>query len=308
MAYYVCSGAKLNAAYHVDYWNLTKLARRYVDETDEERKELERDNDPNLMPSRFMLLYGADDDKLRLTRNYATLWTGNNVIGNHDYIENGCTVLFWELKCMASSNDENIEAVKPCIIFPLLTKPLNDLNSSVYPGRYWGSKAGGNSATYSSLRPNKRQHAGRDLYGQALSTQVVAICDGVVLENRDFYNGTYQVTVLHTTHDGRKFIIRYGEVDSNSISVTNGQNVKQGQEIARIGKLINQNGKQNQIDGKVTNMLHLEYFTGNEGYDINKPLSTPEGKKPDNDFKRRKDVADPLNILIEGYDNTFNNK
>lgn len=57
--------ARYYATYHVDYWTLTKLARRYVDETDEEKKEKEKDNDPNLMPSRFMLLYGADDDKLR---------------------------------------------------------------------------------------------------------------------------------------------------------------------------------------------------------------------------------------------------
>jgi hypothetical protein len=57
--------ARHYATYHVDYWILTKLARRYVDETDEVKKEQEKDNDPNLMPSRFMLLYGADDDELR---------------------------------------------------------------------------------------------------------------------------------------------------------------------------------------------------------------------------------------------------
>jgi hypothetical protein len=57
--------ARHYAAYHVDYWKLTKLARRYVDETDEAKKEEEKDNDPTLMPSRFMLLYGADDGKLR---------------------------------------------------------------------------------------------------------------------------------------------------------------------------------------------------------------------------------------------------
>jgi len=56
--------ARYYAMYHVDYWKITKLARRYVNETDEAKKEEEMDNDPTLMPSRFMLLYGADDDNL----------------------------------------------------------------------------------------------------------------------------------------------------------------------------------------------------------------------------------------------------
>jgi hypothetical protein len=61
--------ARHYAAYHIDYWKITKLAKRYVDETDEVKKENEKDNDPNHMPSRFMLLYGADDDKLRRQGN-----------------------------------------------------------------------------------------------------------------------------------------------------------------------------------------------------------------------------------------------
>jgi len=70
--------ARHYAAYHVDYWKLTKLARLYVDETDAQKKEKEKDNDPNLMPSRFMILYGADDDKLR----------GNgNIDEHHDNFE-----------------------------------------------------------------------------------------------------------------------------------------------------------------------------------------------------------------------------
>jgi len=61
--------ARHYATYHVDYWKITKLAKRYVDETDEAKKENEKNNDPNLMPSRFMLLYGADDEKLRRQGN-----------------------------------------------------------------------------------------------------------------------------------------------------------------------------------------------------------------------------------------------
>jgi hypothetical protein len=48
----------------IDYWKVNLLAKRYVDEEDEDKKEEEKDNDPCLMPSRFMLLYGADDDGL----------------------------------------------------------------------------------------------------------------------------------------------------------------------------------------------------------------------------------------------------
>jgi hypothetical protein len=35
------------------------------DFTDEAKKEEEKDNDPPLMPSRYMLLYGSEDGKLR---------------------------------------------------------------------------------------------------------------------------------------------------------------------------------------------------------------------------------------------------
>jgi hypothetical protein len=42
---------------------------KYVNEADEEKKEEEKDNDPNQMPSRFMLLYGADDEELEKLGN-----------------------------------------------------------------------------------------------------------------------------------------------------------------------------------------------------------------------------------------------
>jgi len=57
--------ARYYASNRIDYWKINKLARRYVDETDEEKKEEEKDNDPNLMPTRFMILYGANDEELR---------------------------------------------------------------------------------------------------------------------------------------------------------------------------------------------------------------------------------------------------
>jgi hypothetical protein len=45
---------------NLDYMKITGLARGFADGKDNNEK-----NDPNIMPTRFMLLYGADDDKLR---------------------------------------------------------------------------------------------------------------------------------------------------------------------------------------------------------------------------------------------------
>jgi hypothetical protein len=53
----------------IDYWKINKLAMKYVNEADEEKKNNEKDNDPNQMPSRFMLLYGADDKELEKQGN-----------------------------------------------------------------------------------------------------------------------------------------------------------------------------------------------------------------------------------------------
>jgi hypothetical protein len=61
--------ARYYASNRIDYWKINKLAQKYVNEADEEKKEKEKDNDPNLMPSRFMLLYGADDGELRKLGN-----------------------------------------------------------------------------------------------------------------------------------------------------------------------------------------------------------------------------------------------
>jgi uncharacterized protein (DUF433 family) len=56
--------ARYYATNCIDYWKVNLLAKRYVEEEDEDKKEEEKDNDPCLMPSRFMLLYGADDEGL----------------------------------------------------------------------------------------------------------------------------------------------------------------------------------------------------------------------------------------------------
>jgi hypothetical protein len=61
--------ARHYAANNIDYWKINELAMKYIKETDEKKKDEEKDNDPNQMPSRFMLLYGADDDELHRQGN-----------------------------------------------------------------------------------------------------------------------------------------------------------------------------------------------------------------------------------------------
>ena len=52
--------ARHYAVNHIDYGKINKLAKDFVDGKDDDP-----DNDPNIMPTRFMILYGADDSKLK---------------------------------------------------------------------------------------------------------------------------------------------------------------------------------------------------------------------------------------------------
>lgn len=185
------------------------------------------------------------------------------------------------------------------VIFPLRVKPLNDKGSKIYPNCYWADKSTVPWAVYGSNRSKgRRKHAGRDLYGKANETEIVAICEGVVLSNNHFYNSTNEIAILHTTSDGRKFIARYGEVSPNSVTVKKHDKVEQGQVIAKVGAL----NPSVSILGKVTNMLHFELYTGSEGFDLKKTLTDKSG---DSKYQRRADLVDPLSILEEGYNNTF---
>jgi len=47
--------------------------------------------------------------------NYATLWTGNDVIGGHNYIGKDTIISFWELKSVTSTKNKNNN---PCISYP----------------------------------------------------------------------------------------------------------------------------------------------------------------------------------------------
>jgi GH24 family phage-related lysozyme (muramidase) len=193
------------------------------------------------------------------------------------------------------------------IIFPLLVKPENDIGNKWYNSYNWAAAQGNNMATFNTTRSgNKcgswtRKHAARDLYTKP-ETEVVAICKGTVLEVKDFYSKTDQVTVLHETNDGRKFIVRYGELAPNSISVKKDDPVVQKQKLGVTGKLLKDDGTPLLVrDGHTVYMLHFELFSGTSGYNIDIPLSNCEPS-----FARRSDLIEPLEILREGYINTFN--
>ncbi|HEX8576027.1 MAG TPA: peptidoglycan DD-metalloendopeptidase family protein [Flavobacterium sp.] len=187
------------------------------------------------------------------------------------------------------------------IIFPLLVKPQNDTGKK-WKDYYWAAAQRDNMVIFNANRTGGRRHGARDLYTEPF-TEVVAICDGVVLDVKLFYDKTDQVTINHKTKDGREFIIRYGELDPGSIGVKVGDKVIQKQKLGTTGKLIKPDGKPRlKINGTIVYMVHFEYFTASVSKGVvNNPL-TDRSKMP---FQRRSDLSDPLNILVEGYKNTF---
>jgi len=197
----------------------------------------------------------------------------------------------------------------PEIIFPLKSKPINNFDQRFGANYNWTKN--NNQTGFGTVRDKGiRKHAARDLYTKPY-TEIVAICDGTVLQTSEFYSETNQITVKHKTKSGRQFIIRYGEVDPNSIKVKQGDFVKQGTVLAKTGFLQDvikdKNGKVIRKKPKVVKngtiiyMLHFEYYSNVGELNLKKPL-TDKSRLP---FQRREDLLDPLEILIEGYRNTF---
>ena len=186
------------------------------------------------------------------------------------------------------------------IIFPLKVKPLND-KDGVHSRYYWASAPGAHQASFGSGRSGgKRRHAGRDLYTLA-NAEIVAIADGIVLNTSFFYCKTNQVTIMHY-FKGRKIIIRYGELVN--IPVKAGDRVKKGQFLGQTGKLLNDRNQHiNVVSGYTIYMIHFEYYT--DGNNTRDPLTV---RDPNNKFKRRSDLSDPLEILRIGYGNSFKTK
>ncbi|WP_231889184.1 glycoside hydrolase family protein [Mangrovibacter phragmitis] len=188
------------------------------------------------------------------------------------------------------------------IIFPFKVKPKNDIEG-VWKQYYWAASLSDSNASQAIFGRNRsggsRKHAARDLYSEPL-TEIVAISQGIVRSISTYYMGTWQITVEHTTADGRHFYIRYGEVDHSSIVVSNGEQVQQGAVLAKTGLMINSATGQPPgiIPGQTVYMLHFEYYPGNND-------TPPPNNTPALPFKRRSDLRDPIEILREGYRNTF---
>ncbi len=187
------------------------------------------------------------------------------------------------------------------VIFPLTVKPEND-SENFWKHYDWRNTQQSNMAAYGTNRNGgSRKHAARDLYTKPYEN-VVAICDGIVLDSQRFYCQTNQVTIKHKTNDGREFLVRYGELDPSSIQVHIKDSVIQGQLIGRTGKLLESDGTPTVIrDGRVIFMLHFELYSGEDGLNISIPL-TNRSRLP---YQRRSDLQDPLALLDEGYKNTF---
>ncbi|SUC46777.1 Phage-related lysozyme (muraminidase) [Providencia stuartii] len=196
------------------------------------------------------------------------------------------------------------------VIFPLRVKPKND-KDGIWKNYYWAASLTDKNASQAIFGRNRythkgnttitRKHAARDLYTEP-KEEVIAICNGVVKSISHYYNGTWQITIEHKTVDGREFIVRYGEVDKKSILVNVDDNVSLGDTIAKTGFLVDlrTNKHLSIIPNEIVYMLHFEFYTD---VTLGEPPNNTGAKEPP--FHRRGDLVDPLGILQEGYNNTF---
>ena len=152
--------------------------------------------------------------------------------------------------------------------FPFTKLPKKNWTSAP---RSFGSRRSGGS----------RAHAGCDLYFP-VGTPIHAITDGRVVRGPYlFYAGTYALEVDHG-----KFLARYGEVQANT-SVRQGDTVKAGQQIAKVGRL----------QGLSVSMLHLELYSKKATGKLTVPTSRSAKTSRGVPFKRRKDLIDPTSKL-----------
>ena len=127
--------------------------------------------------------------------------------------------------------------------------------------------------SFGAKRASGRTHAGCDLYAP-LGSPVLAITAGRVVESRDFYLGTFQVTIDH----GALGVVRCGEISHDGIPKT-GSVVEAGQQIGKIGNL-----------GKGLHpMLHIEHFSGAATGAMTNPRNPP--------YSRRSDLQDCTTLL-----------
>ncbi|MGY3793352.1 M23 family metallopeptidase [Aquimarina sp. 433] len=207
----------------------------------------------------------------------------------------------------------------PELLFPFRSIPQN------YPGNYKTKRYKDydytmhekNAATFGFPRGSNRIHAARDLYSK-VNEHIYAIGDGVVKASENFYMNTDVIVIEHDYEyvKGYNMVVRYGEVDKNTIKVKVGDRVKRGQKIAEVGQLIRSDGTNfQQPSGENRGMLHIEFYTGEEKEKTFKPgwVNTSEMLHAKSDsfssgrsFKRRRDLFDPLKILDKMLKNSQN--
>ncbi|HRI65718.1 MAG TPA: peptidoglycan-binding protein [Polyangium sp.] len=153
--------------------------------------------------------------------------------------------------------------------FPLAKLPTADWTHA--PRAFGSNRSGGH-----------RAHAACDLYAP-LGTWIYAITDGEVIRGPyPFYNETYALEVHHGS-----FIARYGEIQRATM-VREGQRVKGGQPIARVGHLVGVN--------VASDMLHLELYRGTMSGDLT--VYSGGAKRHDGvPYQRRGDLLDPTPYL-----------
>ena len=134
---------------------------------------------------------------------------------------------------------------------------------------------------FASNRSNgARAHAGCDLYFEN-GTWIYAVADGIVTRGPyPFYCETFALEVDHGD-----FLARYGEIQAVT-AVKQGDRVRAGQQIARVGHLI---GIQVPSD-----MLHLELYDKSASGPLTITDAARSKKRPDGTpFMRRTDLIDP---------------
>lgn len=159
--------------------------------------------------------------------------------------------------------------------FPFTRLPSADWTSGMR--RFGGNRSG------------NRAHAACDLYFPA-GTIIHAITDGTVVRGPySFYLGTFALEIDHGS-----FIARYGEIQQSAF-VRQGDRVRAGQQIAKVGHLVGVSVP--------SDMLHLELYDKSASGPLT--VSAAAGKKSSSGrpFMRRRDLIDPTPKLNQWKDN-----
>ena len=166
-----------------------------------------------------------------------------------------------------------------------ITYPFSRFSEFAFVGPNAGMRAFG-----SRRSGGARAHAGIDLYFPDF-TDVLAMADGVVTRGPyPFYLRTFAVEIDHGP-----FIARYGEIAPESTwPAKEGDRVKRGQKIGRVGILTKKNGSRL---GVASMMLHLEMYDKTETGKLTRADGTSARTPHGLPYKRRRDLIDPTGFV-----------